>query len=269
MLESSGREEIKDQKFVRDAFKEDFSNKLFIRLVSKKRKFTNVNFRYSIFDAAYMRNCVFIDCDFTGCKFIASNLIGSSFSGCNFEYSHFERTAIDSDILDTSCPSWENLKLKFARTLRINFGQLGDAKAVNKAIKVELAATYEHLRDASFSNAAYYRKKYSGLNRLKSILHYIEFVTLDWLWGNGESLIKLGRASFIVLLLIAGFETGLSDDCATLKIFYDNVLRSPQIFLGTSKADFISEGGLTVIFFTRLVVFALFVSILVKRLNKR
>ena len=70
------------------------------------------------------------------------------FTGCKFDYSIFERTLIDADLLDTECPGQENLKMRFARTLRMNFQQVGDAKAANRAIKVELQATMAHLHKA-------------------------------------------------------------------------------------------------------------------------
>jgi hypothetical protein len=66
---------------------------------------------------------------------------GAKFSGCKFDYATFEKTLIDARVLDTECPGLENLKMRFARSLRTNFQQLGDADAVNKAMRVELSAT--------------------------------------------------------------------------------------------------------------------------------
>ena len=127
-------------------------NQLFVRLVAKKKRFTKVDFTYSIFDGCNMRDCVFDSCNFTGCRFVSTNLYGSTFSGCMFDYATFERTTIDSHVLDSECPPFENLKIRFARTLRVNYQQLGDAGAVNKAICVELRAAELHLRKAWQSN---------------------------------------------------------------------------------------------------------------------
>lgn len=110
---------------------------MFIRLIAKGKRFTKIDFKYSIFDTCYLRNCIFDSCDFTGCHFIGVNFYGASFTGCVFNYATFEKTIIDSEILNVGCPGWENLKLKFARTLRMNFQQLGDSQDVNKAIKFE------------------------------------------------------------------------------------------------------------------------------------
>jgi uncharacterized protein YjbI with pentapeptide repeats len=95
-----------------------------------------VDFRYSTFDACYLRNCVVDDCTFVGCRFVNTNLHGSSVLGCEFDYATFEKTDIDHDVLASGCPATENLKMRLARSLRINYQQLGDPDAVNKAIAV-------------------------------------------------------------------------------------------------------------------------------------
>ena len=90
MIKDSGREKLSDKKFDSPVIKEKFINKLFERLVALKVEFKNVDFRYCIFDAAYIRNCSFEDCDFTGCRFVICNLAGSSFNGCKFDYASFD-----------------------------------------------------------------------------------------------------------------------------------------------------------------------------------
>jgi uncharacterized protein YjbI with pentapeptide repeats len=146
MLEDSGRVEQKDKAFTDDPVNVSFANYLFTRLVAKGRHFDRVDFRYSIFDSCYIRNCRFDSCDFTGCRFVGTNLYGSSFSGCKFDYAIFERTIVDTDILLNNAPAFENLKLRFSRTLRMNYQQLGDASSVSMAIKLELEATRVHLK---------------------------------------------------------------------------------------------------------------------------
>jgi hypothetical protein len=193
MLSDSHRVHETDKKIDNYVENAKFTNHLFIRLVAKGRRFVKVDFKYSIFDTSYLRNCTFDSCDFTGCRFVGTNLYGSSFTGCKFDYSNFERTLIDSDILDTECPGPENLKMKFARTLRVNYQQIGDAASANKAIEVELKATEIHLHKAWSSNESYYRKKYAKWKRAKVFAEWVEFKTLDFIWGNGESTIKLIR----------------------------------------------------------------------------
>lgn len=201
-LGESGRESHVDFKIDSDISNEDYSNRLFLRLVSKGRRFERVNFKYTIFDTCYLRTCVFDSCDFTGCRFTASNLHGSSFNGCTFDYVYFERTIIDDEILNVGGPERENLKLKFVRTLRQNFQQLGDSKSVNKAIRAELDAEEVYLRNSWHSDGLYYRNKYPGSKRAFKFFEWMSFKILDFVWGNGESAWKLLRSVGIFLLLM-------------------------------------------------------------------
>ena len=83
MLIDSGRRLEIDKKFDVDQPKTQLSNYLFLRLVARRRTFTEVDFRYAIFDNCYMRDCRFDSCDFTGSRFVGTNLHGSKFSGCD------------------------------------------------------------------------------------------------------------------------------------------------------------------------------------------
>jgi hypothetical protein len=91
-----------------------------------------------------------------------SNTALSTAAICDCAPSTRATSRVESDVLDTCSPQRENLKLKFARTLRTNYQALGDSDAVNKAILVELNATRVHLSNAWRSNEPYYRKKYAG-----------------------------------------------------------------------------------------------------------
>jgi hypothetical protein len=269
MLKDSGREKLPDKKFDSPISDERFINKLFERLVALKVKFKNIDFRYCIFDAAYLRNCTFEECDFTGCRFINSNLAGCSFNGCIFDYTSFDKTHVDNDILDVGCPGSENLKLKFARSLRMNYQQIGDAKSANKAISIELQATEDHLHKAWKSKESYYRKKYKGLERVKTYGEWLEFKLLDLIWGNGESTLKLCRAALVVLLLITCVDAIGFGDSSLVKSYVDALLISPQIFLGVLKPQVYPMPYLTAIFLIRLIMFGFFMSIIIKRFNRR
>ena len=144
----SGREIIVDRAVANNLDGEVFRNRQFQRLVALNKTFKKCNFSYSEFDAAYLRNCVFDSCDFTGCKFSNANLRGSKFIGCKFDYAQFSYTHVDPEILNVGCPSQENMQQIFARTLRINYSQIGDVVAANKAIRIELEATRIHLHKA-------------------------------------------------------------------------------------------------------------------------
>ncbi|WP_223485996.1 pentapeptide repeat-containing protein [Stenotrophomonas indicatrix] len=268
-LSSSGKTKQEDCKFTSDVSNAKFVNHLFVRLVAKGRKFVGVDFRYSTFDAAYVRNCSFDSCNFTGCRFVGCNFHGSSFTGCNFEYTNFERTDIDSDILSTGCPGSENLKTRFSRSLRMNYQQLGDATSVNKAIAVELAATEAHLHKSWNSNESYYRKKYQGVKRIQQFFRWVNFKLLDVVWGNGESPLKLLRAVLVLFACMAIVDVISHRNRTLIGSYIDGLVAAPQIFFGIEIPPSYPSWYLTIIIFSRLVFLGLFMAIIVKRLNRR
>ena len=269
MLENSGKTELKDQKFTADVSEEKYTNLHFVRLVAKGREFTNVDFKYCTFDACYLRNCKFDSCDFTGCRFIGTNLHGANFSGCKFEYASFERTDINNEVLSSGCPGSENLKIRFARSLRMNYQQLGDALSANKAIEVELDATKEHLFKAWHSNESYYRKKYKAWHRAQHFLLWVKFKLLDLLWGNGESAWKLARAVLVVLALMTLFDVLNYRDPSLVRSYWSAFFLAPQVFLGTTNQIYFPSCYITLVTFVRLVLFGFFMAIIVKRFNRR
>lgn len=269
MIKDSGRVEVTDKKVDASINGESYINHLFVRLVAKSIHFSKIDFRYCIFDTAYLRNCTFESCDFTGCRFINSNLYGSSFNGCKFDYATFDKSFVDNDILESGCPGPENLKLKFARSLRMNYQQIGDAQSANKAISIELQATEDHLHKAWNSKESYYRNKYRGLKRLRMFGEWLEFKTLDLIWGNGESTWKLLRAVIVVLIIIAITDVIKFGNANLVSEYLNSLALSPQLLLGMLKPPHYPAWYLTLIFVVRLIMFGFFMSIIIKRFNRR
>jgi uncharacterized protein YjbI with pentapeptide repeats len=268
MLQLKNRKLETDKLFDSDETSSNFSDHVFVRLSAKDRRFSGVNFRYSTFDSCYIRKCIFEDCDFIGCKFLSSNLHGSVFIGCKFDYTTFDKTLITSEILDTCCPALENLKSRFARSLRVNYQSLGDAQSANKAISVELGATEIHLYKAWRSNEAYYRAKYNGLHRFNSFFSWATFRLLDFIWGNGESWSKLARTVCLLCIVIAFYDVLTFRDPSLVCNYTAALLAAPQTFLGTNSPQYPGI-LLAIIVFVRLVVMGLFMSILVRRFARR
>lgn len=159
--------------------------------------------------------------------------------------------------------------MKFARTLRVNYQQLGDASSANKAIQVELKATEIHLHKAWSSNESYYRKKYAKWERAKAFIEWIGFKTLDFIWGNGESTIKLIRSAFFVLLGMTLIDVVAFRNAQLISSYLNSLYEAPQIFLGTLTSVNYPKSYLTAILFVRLVMFGFFMSIIIKRFNRR
>jgi preprotein translocase subunit SecE len=242
---------------------------VFTRVSAKKLTFRSVVFNYSTFQHCYFRRCKFDSCKFIGCKFISTNFEGSEFIGCTFDYSTFRFTNLDENILDNNCPSYENVRQKFARSLRTNFLSMGNSEGVNKAITVELEATKEYLYKSWRSKESHYRKKYKGRYKFLKFLEWVKFKIEEIIWGNGESLWKLARAVFIVLLFITVNETIVKGDVSSLPSYWSSLKKSPQLFFSIDKPEYYTKFFLSIIFFFRLIFFGLFMAIIIKRFSKR
>lgn len=261
-LGAGPKSELKDVQFIRNVTKSEYKNKVFIRLTAVEKRFERVDFRYCTFDACYLRKCTFDSCDFTGCRFVGTSFSGSSFLGCKFEYAVFERTDIDGDILVDGRPSQENLAMRFSRSLRLNFQQMGDVESANRAIRVELDATREHLFKAWKANTAYHKKKYGG-RRFQFFLKWLRFRFLELLWGHGESVFRLFISLLIVVLALAASELALG--AAPL----DAITDAPQVLLGIANPMGFPGSVMALVVVVRLVFFSLFTSTLIKRLSRR
>lgn len=270
-LEKNNREIVTDYYVPRPVTGEfeSFALKVFVRLNAKGIIFKNVSFAHSVIDGCYLRSCVFDSCNFTGCRFIGSNLHQSTFQDCKFDYATFERCHIDDDILTTAAPRQDNLRMRFARSLRMNYQQVGDAKAVNKAISLELEATSRHLLESWSSDSLYHRKKYPGLLRMAQFFHWVEFWVLHFVWGNGESVLKLLRSILIAIVMIAIYDAGSLSVQATIYDYWESLKLAPGIFLGTVVQDHHSTAAASTIVATKLVALALLTALLVKRFGRR
>lgn len=266
---SNGRTKEEDVSFCRNMNYEEVDNRVFIRGVAKGKKFEHVNFNYCIFDVCYFRNCVFTHCNFVGCRFTGTSFNGSKFICCDFRYAVFERTQVDVNSLVESAPDEENLRAKFFRSLRVNYQQQGDTESVNFVIRQELKATRKHLSKSWRSEEEYYRKKYQSLNRIGKFFEWLSFVILDWIWGNGESLKRLLLTVFIIFSCILFYLMSTASGDLTLKIFCENLKQTPLVFLGTKSIAGDNDGVFALIYFIRLVVFGLFMSLLVKKISRR
>jgi hypothetical protein len=268
MLKPKGRILATDRQWDTPVASANFSDHVLTRVSAVKLAFVDVDFRYSTFDACYLRECSFDTCNFTGCRFLSTNFHGSHFSGCTFDYCIFERTQIDSEVLESCCPAYENLKMRFARTLRTNYQAIGDMDGVAKAILVELEAAELHLRKIWRSNESYYRRNYRGLKRVRGFFRWLSFKFFDHLWGNGEKPVKLVQAVIVLLVLIAGAHGYFYGNAGLVQTYIDAFWMAPGIFLGTEPSRFPSlvEAGIA---FVRLTVIALFISVLVRRFARR
>lgn len=268
-MTSSNRSEIKDLIIDKDLLSDDLSIKTLKRIGCKEKALTKVNFTHSYFDNCYFRKVVFDSCVFYGCKFVNCNFHDCSFPGCKFDYAIFEKTYIDSEILYNNCPSHNNLKLKFARSLRINYQSIGDSKSVNKAILIELNATKEHLYEAWNSHSVYYRSKYKGNKRVCMFFKWLNFKFQDYIWGNGENALNLLKTVLLIWFMTSILDTIIYKDSNLVSNYIESLFTTPAVFVGVYYPEYYPKTYLTIITIVRYIYFALFTSILIKRFNRR
>lgn len=256
---------IEHKEFRGEVRNEDLSGKKFSRVFAVGVAFSDVSFKQCDFSGCYFRNCRFIRCNFTGASIKESNLRGSQFEECDFRYTTWEKTIFDEHFLDTCLPSEENLARDLARSLRVNFSQIGNYDAVNKAALIEVSLTGQHLYNAAYSRQSYYRGKYKGWSRMAHAISHARWKALDLLWGNGESILRVALSGLAVVIIAT---LCLMRDHPRL-IFLDALWSAFSGFWGIQGGAQLPDSYAVVLTIVRFILFGLFMAILVKRLSRR
>lgn len=265
-LKDHNKNLIENKEFVGEVRDTDFSQHELSRVYGVNVIFVNVSFKQAELSRCYFRNCRFIKCTFTGASIRESTLKGSQFEECDFNYTMWEKTNIDEHFLESCLPSEENLARDLVRSLRVNFSQIGNYDAVNKASSIEVRLTGQHLYNAAYSKQSYYRSKYKSWSRVKHGIEHARWKALDLLWGNGESIVRVIIAGIVAVVVAAAVL--LSDQS---KPSVETALRTAlNLFWGLDAdiagLDYKLSVPLTI---SRYVLFGLFMAILVKRLSRR
>lgn len=288
-LITSGRVERKDVKFFSETSEQydgkkyfyidsiKYSNYQFLRAVATNFIFKNIDFSKTNFDNCYLKHCRFIRCNFEGAKFSNSNLQGSYFEDCKFDYVTFEKTFVDEEIFECA-PKLNNLKFRFARSLKLNYASIGDYIKSSLAVKVELQATKRHLYDTWTLNDNYNRSKYGGIRkRLAQFWKWLKVSLLDFVWGNGESLWRLIRFNLIVFGMLTIYDIFQNKVINALDILMLFLVKIPSHYFGNK---IMTDSNINyfhyyppfldlVLVITRLISFSLLMSIVIKKYNRR
>jgi uncharacterized protein YjbI with pentapeptide repeats len=255
---------LADIEFTGNQCNADYSQHELDHVYAVGKIFEKSSFKQSTFVGCYLRNCRFIDCDFTGAFIKETNLRGTQFENCNFKYVTWEKSQVDDDFLDYCLPSEENLARDLVRSLRVNFTEIGNYEAVNRAASVEVQLTGRHLYKAAYSKESYYRAKYKGLQRLSHAARHAQWKALDLLWGNGESLLRIFFNTALLLLAMAFLhsrEANISFQEALFEFVWQ--------FWGKQYAQPIPPNYAIALAIAQFVTFGLFMAVLVKRLSRR
>ena len=171
---------------------------------ARKVTFEDCDFSYSVLNRVYFRDGTFRRCKFIGCTFESCNFRGASFAECDFSYSHFAYTHVPYEDLFNQLPPHPNVRRELARTLRMNAHSLGDAEGLLDCFWYEMRQTEAYLREAASGHEEYYKNKYPGLmNRVRFRLLYLRHRLGTFVWGHGESPIRVVRSGLLVLAAIA------------------------------------------------------------------
>lgn len=267
-LRDNQKKIIENKEFVDDVSDKDLSGHILNRVFAVGKVFKHVSFKQSEIKDCYFRNCKFIECDFTGTSIKNSNFRGAQYDDCKFKYSTWEHTQIDETLLDKCLPSEGNLARDLVRSLRVNFGHIGNYVAVNKAASIEVALTGQHFYNAAFSKQAYYRKKYKGSDRILHGMRFFQWKALDLLWGNGESLTRILGCG-ISMILICTFLLIWQHHPDPRYVLPDTLFEIIKAFLGMPTTTLLPDNYIAILTIARFLIFGLFMAVLVKRLARR
>jgi hypothetical protein len=107
------------------------------------------------------------------------------------------------------------------------------------------------------------------LKRAGKFFEWLKFKILDFIWGNGENTYKLIRSVLLIIIGMALIDALTFKDPTKVLSYFDAILEMPAVFLGVSSPTFYPDLYLAFIFFTRLVAMGFFMSIIIKRFNRR
>lgn len=241
----------------------------FENLEIKHSTFANIGLYKSKFIRCKFQQCVFIECyfryaelqyiDFTGCKFIKCNFGSTKIENSTFMYASFEQCYIKYDILKFNFPLIENnLTWKLCLNMERECLNIGDASDADKYFWAAKNAADRNLKDIILLRNTYERDRYNIINQCKAFYRLVLSKLNRFVWGYGESIYKLIRSSFLVIILYAVFYYKSSAlQPSHVSNLYESILFSLQIFFNLSptydvatvlKTAIISEGVFGVIF---------------------
>lgn len=264
-LQEHSKPIIEHKEFCDEVRNEDISVRRLSHVFAVNVAFFDISFKQCDFTNCYFRNCRFIRCNFTGATIKDSNFRGSQFEECDFRYTSWEKTILDEHFLNICLPSEENLARDLARSLRVNFSQIGNYEAVNKAASIEVSLTGQHLYNAAYSRQSYYRGKYKGWSRVSHAIGHTRWKALDLLWGNGESILRVAISGLVVIILAT---LALMRE-HTQFIFSDALWSAFTGFWGVQSGVELPASFTVTLTIIRFILFGLFMAILVKRLSRR
>ena len=98
---------------------------------------------------------------------------------------------------------------------------------------------------------------------------WLSFKLLDFLWGNGESILKLVRSIALIFVAMTAYDVIKYRNVQQVSSYWRALVEAPEVFLGTRIPRQYSHLYITAVLAIRLVVFGALISIILKRYNRR
>ena len=185
--------------------KADWRNRAFTDFNALGTTFEDCDFRYSIFERAYLRDAKFINCRFDGARFIDSNLRNARFVKSEFKFAVFCGCHLDVREIIAVLPPQPNIRRENLRNLKANAIEIGDYESVRLIVLQELEATKLHFKHAAIGFDVYYKEKYAlSSQRLFAGAQFVGLKIDQWVWGHGERPWQLLVSSGLLLLFLTG-----------------------------------------------------------------
>jgi len=92
---------------------------------------------------------------------------------------------------------------------------------------------------------------------------------LDFVWGNGESILKLLRTILLTILIIAIYDSNINSNILNIGFYWNSLQTATAVFLGVSHPIYFTDKVLSIITGMRFISIALLTALLVKRFSRR
>lgn len=175
----------------------------FIRLGMKEAVFKDCSFTQSNFEDSYFRKAVFKNVRFTGSSFRFCNFDKASFQACDFRYCNFFHCKLPKDEIISCLPPEPNLRRDLARNLRANYEMIGDKKAADTFLDIEIQAYEDELKAIFFSKTEYYKNHYNLLAQIQAGAKFLVSKFSGMVWGYGHRVGRLVLSYFLTTCFLS------------------------------------------------------------------
>lgn len=183
----------------------DFSNRRLNDVNGKDVLYENCIFSASIIERGYFFHSKFKSCKFIGTRFVDCNFRQAIFDQCIFDYADFNRCILPIPQILANLPSHANVRWEFLHNLRANARAVGDARYEAAIVSKEIESEIEHWRLVRQCQSGYYEKYNNYKDRWTARYQSSRLFVERYVWGHGESLVRLFIAATSALIISSLF----------------------------------------------------------------